>query len=324
MRALTWHGKHDVRMETVPDPKIVNPRDAIIKITSTAICGSDLHLYDSIIPSLMPGDILGHEFMGEVMEVGEGNNKLKVGAAGGGAVHHLLRQVLLLRTPAVLGVRQLQSRRQGRHVGDHVRPPDDGGLRLLPPDGRLRRRTGRVCPRAVLGRGPDRDPRRAGGRQGAVPLRHPAHRLDGGGKLRDPARRHGGDLGRGARRPVRRAERLPAGRAPGDLHRPSPPPPRTGAAEGRRGDQLSRRQGARGAGRDDRRHRRRRLHRRGGPGVPRLRLRQRRGRGEGRHPHGHGPRPRPARGHPRLPQGGPRLRSPASTAASSTSSPWAR
>ena len=79
MRALTWHGKHDVRVETVPDPKIVNPRDAIIKVTSTAICGSDLHLYDSIIPSLMPGDILGHEFMGEVVEVGEGNPKLKVG-----------------------------------------------------------------------------------------------------------------------------------------------------------------------------------------------------------------------------------------------------
>ena len=79
MRALTWHGKHDVRMETVPDPKIVNPRDAIIKITSTAICGSDLHLYDSIIPTLMPGDILGHEFMGEVVEVGGGNHKLKIG-----------------------------------------------------------------------------------------------------------------------------------------------------------------------------------------------------------------------------------------------------
>ncbi len=70
MRALTWHGKHDVRMETVPDPKIVNPRDAIIKITSTAICGSDLHLYDSYIPGLHSGDILGHEFMGEVVEVG--------------------------------------------------------------------------------------------------------------------------------------------------------------------------------------------------------------------------------------------------------------
>jgi threonine dehydrogenase-like Zn-dependent dehydrogenase len=70
MRALTWHGKHDVRMDTVPDPEIVNPRDAIIKITSTAICGSDLHLYDSYIPTLHKGDILGHEFMGEVVETG--------------------------------------------------------------------------------------------------------------------------------------------------------------------------------------------------------------------------------------------------------------
>lgn len=70
MRALTWHGKHDVRVDTVPDPEILNPRDAIIKITSTAICGSDLHLYDAYIPSLMPGDILGHEFMGEVVETG--------------------------------------------------------------------------------------------------------------------------------------------------------------------------------------------------------------------------------------------------------------
>ena len=72
MRALTWHGKHDVRVDTVPDPEIVNPRDAIIKITATAICGSDLHLYDSVIPSMHRGDILGHEFMGEVVEVGPG------------------------------------------------------------------------------------------------------------------------------------------------------------------------------------------------------------------------------------------------------------
>ena len=77
MRALTWHGKHDVRMDTVPDPQIVNPRDAIIKVTSTAICGSDLHLYDSYIPSLMKGDILGHEFMGEVVEVGPGSTLKK-------------------------------------------------------------------------------------------------------------------------------------------------------------------------------------------------------------------------------------------------------
>jgi threonine dehydrogenase-like Zn-dependent dehydrogenase len=70
MRALTWHGKHDVRMETVDDPEIINPRDAIIKVTSTAICGSDLHLYDGFIPTMKSGDVLGHEFMGEVVETG--------------------------------------------------------------------------------------------------------------------------------------------------------------------------------------------------------------------------------------------------------------
>jgi threonine dehydrogenase-like Zn-dependent dehydrogenase len=70
MKALTWQGKHDVRVENVPDPSILNPRDAIVKITTTAICGSDLHLYDGFIPTMMPGDILGHEFMGEVVETG--------------------------------------------------------------------------------------------------------------------------------------------------------------------------------------------------------------------------------------------------------------
>ncbi|MDP8916780.1 MAG: glutathione-dependent formaldehyde dehydrogenase [Pseudomonadota bacterium] len=80
MRALAWHGKHDVRVDTVPDPEIVNPRDAIIKITSTAICGSDLHVYDGFIPGMVAGDVLGHEFMGVVEEVGSGaKTKLKRG-----------------------------------------------------------------------------------------------------------------------------------------------------------------------------------------------------------------------------------------------------
>jgi threonine dehydrogenase-like Zn-dependent dehydrogenase len=79
MKALCWHGKFDVRVEEVPEPEILNPRDAIIKVTSTAICGSDLHLYDSYIPTLEAGDILGHEFMGEVVEVGKGASNLKVG-----------------------------------------------------------------------------------------------------------------------------------------------------------------------------------------------------------------------------------------------------
>lgn len=80
MRALRWHGKHDIRCDDhVPDPTIEDPRDAIIKVSSCAICGSDLHLYDGFMPGMKHGDIVGHEFMGEVMEVGSGNKKLKVG-----------------------------------------------------------------------------------------------------------------------------------------------------------------------------------------------------------------------------------------------------
>jgi threonine dehydrogenase-like Zn-dependent dehydrogenase len=79
VKALCWFGKTDVRVETVDDPRILNPRDAIIKITRTAICGSDLHLYDGYIPTLEPGDILGHEFIGEVVEVGPEVKKLKAG-----------------------------------------------------------------------------------------------------------------------------------------------------------------------------------------------------------------------------------------------------
>ncbi|HZP46990.1 MAG TPA: zinc-dependent alcohol dehydrogenase [Vicinamibacterales bacterium] len=79
MKALVWHGTDDVRVERVPDPTILNGRDAIVKITSTAICGSDLHLLDGFIPTMKEGDILGHEFMGEVVEVGRDNQKLKIG-----------------------------------------------------------------------------------------------------------------------------------------------------------------------------------------------------------------------------------------------------
>ncbi|WAE62187.1 glutathione-dependent formaldehyde dehydrogenase [Stutzerimonas sp. R40042] len=80
MRALRWHGKHDIRCDNhIPDPSIEDPRDAIIKVSSCAICGSDLHLYDGFMPGMQHGDIMGHEFMGEVMEVGSANKKLKVG-----------------------------------------------------------------------------------------------------------------------------------------------------------------------------------------------------------------------------------------------------
>ena len=79
MKALCWHGKHDIRYETVPDPKIEHPRDAIIKTTCCAICGSDLHFFDGFVPGMKSGDVVGHEFMGEVVEVGSENKKLKVG-----------------------------------------------------------------------------------------------------------------------------------------------------------------------------------------------------------------------------------------------------
>lgn len=79
MKALCWYGKNDVRVETVPDPTILNPRDAIVKITTTAICGSDLHLYNGYIPTMKAGDVLGHEFMGEVVEIGSEVKNLKPG-----------------------------------------------------------------------------------------------------------------------------------------------------------------------------------------------------------------------------------------------------
>lgn len=79
MKALTWHGTGDIRCEEVDDPIIEDDRDAIIKVTSCAICGSDLHLYGGFVPGMHAGDIMGHETMGEVVEVGKANSKLKVG-----------------------------------------------------------------------------------------------------------------------------------------------------------------------------------------------------------------------------------------------------
>ena len=148
MRAVTWHGRHDVRVDTVPDPEIVNPRDCIIKITSTAICGSDLHLYDGYIPTMRAGDILGHENMGEVVEVGAKIDP-EEGPAGGDSVHHLLRVLLLLREAAIFRLRQQQSRRDVRRVGNALRLSDGRGVRLRPPDRWLCRRPGRISARSL-------------------------------------------------------------------------------------------------------------------------------------------------------------------------------
>src|ERR1700722_17386158 len=79
MKALCWHGTNDIRCDNVPDPKIEDSRDVIIKVTSCAICGSDLHLMDGLMPTMKSGDILGHEFMGEVVETGSGHTKFRKG-----------------------------------------------------------------------------------------------------------------------------------------------------------------------------------------------------------------------------------------------------
>ncbi|MBE9049957.1 glutathione-dependent formaldehyde dehydrogenase [Nostocales cyanobacterium LEGE 11386] len=79
MKAVCWNGAKDMRVETVPDPKIINPRDAVVKITTTAICGSDLHLYNGYMPMMEKGDIVGHEFMGEVVDIGSAVKNIKIG-----------------------------------------------------------------------------------------------------------------------------------------------------------------------------------------------------------------------------------------------------
>lgn len=79
MKAVCWYGTHDIRVEEVPDPILLNPHDAIIKVTSTAICGSDLHLYNGFIPAMLPGDIMGHEFMGQVVQTGPEVKNIRAG-----------------------------------------------------------------------------------------------------------------------------------------------------------------------------------------------------------------------------------------------------
>ena len=96
MKAVRYYGKEDVRVERLPDLTILNPRDAVVKVTTTAICGSDLHIYGGYIPTMQRGDILGHEFMGEVVEVGRGCGQPEGWRPGSGAVCHRLRKLLLL------------------------------------------------------------------------------------------------------------------------------------------------------------------------------------------------------------------------------------
>ena len=132
MRANCWMGRNTVEVNEVPDPKILNARDAIVRVTSTAICGSDLHLYNGFIPTMEKGDILGHEFMGEVVEVGRGVKNLKVGDRVVVPFPIACGSCCAVPARAVLAVRELQPERlDGREA---VGPLARGHLRLLAPD----------------------------------------------------------------------------------------------------------------------------------------------------------------------------------------------
>ena len=236
MRALCWHGKKDIRCDTVPDPEIEAPRDAIVKVTSCAICGSDLHLYDGFMPGMESGDIMGHEFMGEVVEVGAENRKLKVGD----------RVVV----PFTIVCGECDQCRRGyfsvcertnrnKDMADktfghtHRRP-----VRLHAPDRRLSGRPGRVCPRPLCRCRPRQDPEWAHRRAGSVSGRHLPDRLAGRGPMRHRADRYRGDLGLRSGRPVLHPQRGPARRQAGDRDRPRARAPLDGASRRRHHDRF--------------------------------------------------------------------------------------
>ena len=221
MRALTWHGRHDVRVDTVPDPEIVNPRDAILKVTSTAICGSDLHLYDGYIPTMRAGDILGHEFMGEVVETGS-KSTLKKG-----------QRVVVPFTVSCGNC--FFCKKQQYSACDNSNPSETSDAsRLLMGHamggafGYAHLTGGYAGGQAEYVRVPlfrrraDRRPRPSRRRSGAVPFRHPADRLDGGGECADRAGRHDSGVGLRPGRTVRHSVGTDHGRRAGHRHRPFP------------------------------------------------------------------------------------------------------
>ena len=149
MRALCWHGKHDIRCDTRSRPKIEDRRDAIIKISTCAICGSDLHLFDGFMPGMKSGDIMGHEFMGEVVEVGWRTSELKVGDRVVVPFTIICGECDQCRRGNFSVCERSNRNKDARRQS--VRPCHSRPLRLHASDRRLRRRTGRICARAFRG-----------------------------------------------------------------------------------------------------------------------------------------------------------------------------
>jgi threonine dehydrogenase-like Zn-dependent dehydrogenase len=157
MKALRWHGKADIRCEEAPDPRIEDARDAIIKVSSCAICGSDLHLYGHFMPGMQKGDIVGHEFMGEVVEVGRGSEgQAQGGRAHRGAVHDRLRPVRPVQARQLLGLPDHEPQQDDR--GRRLRPHHRGAVRLHPSHRRLCRRARPNTCACLRRRHPHQDP----------------------------------------------------------------------------------------------------------------------------------------------------------------------
>ena len=241
MKAVTWQGKRKVSVETVPDPVIEQPTDAIIKITSTNICGSDLHLYEVLGPFMDAGDVLGHEPMGIVEEVGSEAGNLKVGRPGGDPVPDLLRALLDVRADALHPVRD----DPGPGAGLRRRP-----LRLLQALRPGARRAGRVPARPPGAVHPHQGARGPGGRPLRLPLRRAADGLAGRDLRRHPA----GGLGGRARPRSDRRHGLPdrqaqQPRAAGHRRRPGPRAAGPGAGPRHRGHRPERARDGPGRGR---------------------------------------------------------------------------
>ena len=231
MKAVTWQGRRDIRVEEVPDPILKESTDAIVKITSTGLCGSDLHLYETLTPFMTPGDVVGHEPMGIVEEVGSGGREPQPGGPGRAPVQRLVRPLLDVRPPAVQPVR------------DDPEPRVRHRRRLLRLQQALRadpRRPGGVPPRPVRGLHADQGAGGAARRPLPVPLRRAAHGLAGGPVRRGPGRRDPpGDGPRTDRRHVGAGR--PPPRLSGHRRRPRAGAPRPGRRPGRRGDRPDRR-----------------------------------------------------------------------------------
>ena len=206
MKAVTWHGKRDVRVEQVPDPVIKEPNDAIVRITSTNICGSDLHLYEVLAAFMEPGDILGHEPMGVVEEVGpEAAGHISPGDRVVIPFNISCGHCWMCERQLFAQCETTQNREQGKGASLF------GYTKLY---GQVPGRPGRVPAGAA---GPVRaDPGARGpaGRPLPVPVRHPAHRVAGGPVRGRPARRDGGRVRARPGRAVRRAQREGHGRGP--------------------------------------------------------------------------------------------------------------